>query len=563
MNLRTYDAGGRTDEYRTKTQHFVIGSEGTIGNLDYTAYYTHSQNKFTDTLKAGYLSSVKFAELVNSGAFDPLAAQAGSAVSILSPAVLRQVFDSSKSSLDIAGVRASMPLFQLAGGDASLGFGGDFGKQKYSDSPSAIAMGANALQPNYKDTPIGGSSGLLPFNSSRNTYGVFTEIGLPVTKTLELSGAARYDKFDAVKNSQNFDSTGKPIAAATQGKSADDITYKVSARYQPVRELLFRGSYGTGFKAPTLADITNPIQAAGSTGFHSCPPGLNATVAAACDKTQQKEYNLRTGGNPATGDGALKPEKSKQWTLGFRVEPNRNFSLGVDLWEVKLKDRIKTVPEDVAFGDGVTYGALFSVLPDPVTGKPTLTYDQKPANLGKAAFRGLDFDLTTNFNTDFGKLTTRGTWTYMIKADYEVPGLAGYQSSMGGYGPDTEVTFRWLANLSATLENGPFSNTINVQLKPGYKDSDGSEIRLVNANGSIGGIVTVNRRVNSYALVDWQGKYDYTKALSLTLGIKNIFNTKPPFTVMNLDGTGNMRGYDARYADPLLRQWYLAAKYKF
>jgi iron complex outermembrane receptor protein len=563
MNLRTYDAGGRTDEYRTKTGHFVVGSEGSIGNLDYTAFYTHSENKFTDTLKAGYLSSVKFADLVNSGKFDPLEAQAGTAVDILSPAVLRQVFDSSKSSLDILGVKASMPVFKLAGGDAGLGVGAELGKQKYSDSPSAIAMGANALQPNYKDTPIGGSSGLLPFDSSRNTYGVFAEIGLPVTNTLELSAAARYDKFDAVKNSQNFDSAGNPIAAATQGKSADDLTYKASIRFQPVKELLLRGSYGTGFKAPTLANITNPIQAAGSTGFHNCPPGLNATVALACDKTQQKEYNLRTGGNPSTGDGALKPEKSTQWTMGIRVEPNRYFSLGVDLWQVKLKDRIDTVSEDVAFGDGVTYGALFSVLPDPVTGKPTLTYDQKPANLGKAVYRGLDFDLQASMDTAFGKLTGRGTWTYMIKADYEVPGLTGYQSSMGGYGPDTEVTFRWLANLSATLDSGPFSNTVNVQLKPGYKDSTGSEVRLVNADGSIGSTVAVSRRVNSYALVDWQGKYDYTKALSFTLGIKNIFNSKPPFTIMNLDGTGNMRGYDARYADPLLRQWYLAAKYKF
>ena len=562
MNLRVYDAGGRTDEYRTKTQHFVIGAEGTLGKFDYTLHYTHSQNKFTDTLKAGYLSSNKFNELINAGKFDPLDSLIGQGVTALAPAVLHQLFDSSKSKLDAVGVRASVPLFAMSGGDAALGLGSDFSKQTYSDSPSALAMGKNALQPTFTDTTIGGSSGALPFDASRVNYGIFAELGLPVTKELELSSALRYDKFDAVKNSQNFDSSGKPIAAATQGQSADAATYKVSARYQPMKELLLRGSYGTGFKAPTLANITNPIQAAGSTGFHDCPPGLPAAVAAACFKVSN-EYNLRTGGNPSTGAGAIKPEKSAQWTVGFRIEPNRDFSLGADLWQVRLRDRINTVPEDVAFGDGVTYGALFSVLPDPITGKPTLTYDQKPANLGKAVYRGIDIDASGSVGTPLGKLTARGTVTYMIKADYEVPGLPGYQTSVARIGPDTDVIFRWQSNLSFTLDSGKFSNTVNMSFKPGYHDSELSEIRTVNANGSIGGKVTVKRDVTSYALVDWQGKYQFDKAMSLTLGIKNIFNSKPPFTVQNLDGTGNMRGYDARYADPLMRQWFVSGQYKF
>ena len=55
----------------------------------------------------------------------------------------------------------------------------------------------------------------------------------------------------------------------------------------------------------------------------------------------------------------------------------------------------------------------------------------------------------------------------------------------------------------------------------------------------------------------------YNKALALTLGIKNIFDTAPPFSIQNLDGTGNMRGFDARYADPLGRQFSLSGSYKF
>lgn len=566
-NLRVYDAGGRMNEYRTKTAHIVIGSEGNIGNIDYTAYITHSENKATDTLQSGYLSSNKFNDLVSSGAFDPLAAQIGQSVAVLAPAILHQLFDSSKSSVDIINAKASMPLWKMGGGDTALGFGADTSRQRFSDTPSAIAMGTNSLQPNFTDTPIGGSSGALPFNSSRRASGAFAELVIPILKEFEISGAVRYDSFGAVTNSKNFNSTGDLIGAVTQGKSASSTTYKLSARFQPVQEFLLRGSYGTGFKAPTLANITTTVQAFGSTGFHDCPPGLAANLKAFC-KNVSSEYNLRTGGNQNTDSSGLDPEKSKQWTLGFRIEPSRALSFGVDLWSVRLKQRIDNIPEDVAFSNGATYGSLFSVLPDPVTGAPTLTYTQIPSNLGKAKYMGLDFDVTGNINTNIGKLSNRATLTYIIQSQYEVLGLPGYQTSLGGIGPDTNVTFRWLANISASLESGKFTNTLSVSIKPGYHDAtstirSGSEVRVVNANGTIGGRVAVNRNVAPYSLFDWQGKYEINKGFSITAGIKNLLDTDPPFSIQNLDGTGNMRGFDARYSDPLGRQFYFTANYKF
>ncbi len=567
INLRVYDAGGRANEYRTKTTHLVAGVEGSVGDIDYSTFLTHSENAFTDTLTSGYLSSNKFNALVNSGAFDPLSALAGEAVSILSPAVLRQVFDESKSSIDVFGAKASKPLLKLGGGDLALGVGIDLSQQRFVGSPSAIAMGANALQPTFTDTPIGGSSGALPFDSKRRSSSLTSELVAPISKALEVSGAMRYDSFSAVTNSMNFDASGAPIAAATQGKAAAATTYKLSARFQPSAQLLFRGSVGTGFKAPTLNNITSPLQAFGSTGFHDCPPGLAPALAAKCTSVSS-EYNIIAGGNPNSDDSGLKPEQSQQFTVGFRFEPSREFSFGVDLWQVNLKDRIDTVPEDVAFSDGVKYGSLFSVRPDPVTGKPTLTFQSSPSNQGAAIYRGLDFDVTSSVATGLGRLTSRGTVTYMLKSEYEVVGLPGYQTSLGAIGPDTNATFKWLANLSFSLESGAFTNTINVAMKPGYGDAastttSGSEVRKVNADGSIGGRVAVERNVDAYTLFDWQSKYQYNKALALTVGIKNIFDKAPPFSIQNLDGTGNMRGYDARYADPLGRQFYLSGNYKF
>jgi iron complex outermembrane receptor protein len=561
MNLRVFDAGGRMDRYKTDTTHLVLGADVSLGGWDMSGYYTHSQNKFSDETRGGYTSLIGFNNLIASGTWDPLMDMAGTKASVLAPIVLRQVIDQSKSSLDVLSVRGSTSFGQLAGGPIGVGVGADLTKQKYSDDPSAILMGANALQPNYKDAIVGGAGGSLPFDSTRNSYGLFSELVLPVTKTLELSGSARYDSYDAVKNSKNFDANGNPLAAATQGTKNASGTYKLSLRFQPMKELLLRGSVGTGFKAPTLNNVTAPLAAFGNTGFHACPPGLAAALAALCTPTAS-EYNIQAGGNPLSSDGALKPEKSKQWTMGFRYEPTASLSFGADLWNVRLKDQINTITENTAFSNGAVYGNLFKSAPDPITGTPTLTFLSVPVNTGKANYKGIDFDGQGRIDTPLGRLTGNLRWTYMIQADYQSPGIPGYLTSMGKIGSDGTVTFRYLINASATLDSGAFSHTVALNYKPGYTDDWIDYCRNPDADGNCTES-SGSRQVKSYTLVDWQTKYNFNKALSFTFGIKNLFDKNPPFSIIDQSGTGNARGFDGRYTDPIGRQYYLVGHYKF
>jgi outer membrane receptor protein involved in Fe transport len=102
----------------------------------------------------------------------------------------------------------------------------------------------------------------------------------------------------------------------------------------------------------------------------------------------------------------------------------------------------------------------------------------------------------------------------------------------------------------------------------------GPEIRIVNPSGTYGGrfptvaglaegqSTTFTRDVGSYTLWDWQTKYDFSKELAITGGIKNVLDTKPPFSVQDAGG-GNQRSFDARYSDPTGRAYYLTASYKF
>ena len=562
--LRMIGTGGRKDGYETRTQHVVLGADVTFGDWDSTFSFTHSQNHWYDIAEGGYSSANAINSLMDSGAFDPFSGDAQA--DVLAPAVLHQTLEQARSTLDMASAHASTALMQLPGGNLSLATGLDLTRQKYTDRPSAILMGANALQPDYTDTLFGGSSGTLPFDSSRNAWGVFAEVDAPITKKLEIDASARFDSYGAVHNKDGFDASGTPIGTETQGKKSSSATYKLSGSFRPTNEWLLRGSFGTGFKMPTIGNVSDPLEFFGVTGTETCSSNVPTELAQYCHSTPF-QYNEQSGGNPSTGAGGLKPERSQQWTLGTRFEPSPALSLGVDLWNVRIHDQINTITENTAFKDMAAYNYLFSVVNDPATGAPTLTFLSQPINTGNANYQGLDFDGQSVVNTPFGRLTTRGHVTWMLKADYQQPGNPGYVNDMNKVGQDGQVTFRYQLNASTSLKQGNFTHTVAFNFKPGYKD-DYTDYCYDTASGFGGDASactadTPNRRVSSYATFDFQEQYDITKSLSFTAGLKNVFNRNPPFSLIDQLEVGNSRGYDGRYANPLGRTLYMAGHYSF
>ncbi|MEB0032846.1 TonB-dependent receptor [Undibacterium sp. RTI2.1] len=563
MNLRLVDAGRRTDGWDTEAKHVVVGLEGNAKGVDYNLSYTHSENKATDNAVAGYTSGDQFAALFASGVYNPFVAPTAATKAALAPAVLHQVLDQTVSKIDVASARGSMELFKAPGGMAQLGFGGDFSKQSYADSPSPIAQGPNVLQPNWTDTNIGGGTGALPFDSSRNSWGTFGELLVPVIKNLDVTAAIRYDSYDAVKNNKNFDVNGNLAAPATQGNTASSSTYKLAVAYRPVDELLLRGSYGTGFKAPTLAAITSPLTNGGSSNFHPCPI-TSGPLLPLCNGTA--EYGLLSGGNALTGASGLRPEKSTQYTVGFRVEPIKSLSIGFDLWDMKLKDQIATLPESLVFDNPQTYAALFSSYYDPIQKQNVLVAALTPFNIAASHYQGIDWDHTFTTSTTFGKVALNWTGTYMLKADQDVPG-SGTDHGVGRFNSYNDVVFRVISKLTATWKpSEKFLHSFTANYHSGYHDApitaDNAAVRAVNVDGTLGAYVDSVRDVKSYTVFDWQTKAKLTKNFTLTGGIKNLFNVDPPFS-QRINGGGNQLGYDGRYTDPLGRQFYLVGNYKF
>jgi iron complex outermembrane receptor protein len=272
-----------------------------------------------------------------------------------------------------------------------------------------------------------------------------------------------------------------------------------------------------------------------------------------------QQWDLISAGNPASGAAGLKAETSKQWTLGGRWEPMQAFSLGLDYWSVKLSDQILSgMPEGYAFANPASLTSLFVIPYQDPAGYPTVALVQKPFNAGKASYQGIDWDITFRSTTSWGKVTADLSGTHMLKADYELPG--GRQSDLGQFGGDNNVVFRDVVRLALGLQYDKFTHTMSVKYKSGYADqaftADSGNVTDLNGNG-----VAYNGKVSSYTTVGWQTRWQYSPALRFTVGITNLFDTKPPVS-LKLVG-GNQVGYDGRYADPTGRAIAVGAALKF
>jgi iron complex outermembrane recepter protein len=577
FNLRVFDAGGRRNQYTYKTVHWALGAEGVLASWDYKSALTLSRQEYTDEAIGGYLSANRFNALIASDAFDPLALGPGEGVGALEPAVLKGELDRNQSAYHSINASASRPLFKLGGGDVSLAVGGELAQQTFKNEPSLILQGVG-------DTIIGANVGTLPFDTSRRSAGLFTELLVPVSKELEFTGSVRLDSYGAAINRRVFDIDRNPVAGKrSEGKKANAATWKLSTRFQPNSQWLLRASVGTGFKAPTLANVTLPLQDGGVTaGSFDCPFTAPDPLAAGC-QVPDTQYSILRGGNASSGADALKPEKSTQFSSGVLFEPNAAISVGLDYWQVKLEDQIRSIPPELAFADPVTFRRLFTLASNPSSGRTELRVIQQPVNIARAKNEGIDFNATLRTDTALGKLTTTLAGTYVLKADFTLPGVPGVQSSLGQFDANNTVVFRWQLVGSMSLDSGDWSTTLKGNYRSGYRDHEarcanpalsaaectaaglwlGPDIRSVDPNtGAFGGRVALSRQVAAYTTFDLQTRYSLNKALDLTLGVKNLLDEDPPFTVQDAGG-GNQRGYDGRYGDALGRTWTLRADYRF
>jgi iron complex outermembrane receptor protein len=322
-----------------------------------------------------------------------------------------------------------------------------------------------------------------------------------------------------------------------------------------------RGSIGTGFHAPTVPQLNATQRSYGVTvDNYNCSelPDLQAIAAslgAEC-RPDNQQYDQLAGGNKD-----LKPEKSRNATFGLRYEPTNEYSLGADFWWVAIKDAFGQLTEQTVFNNPGAFPNQWGTLRDVGTGTNYVALILDNLNLGNQYTSGIDFDLQGRWRTPIGQVNSQILATYMLRDDVQLEKNGRYFTALGQNDSDLgTVTFRWQARWTTSLVMDQWTHTLGFNYKSGYKDQT-QNVEVLDDAGNVTGFEDVRLKVKDYYTFDIQSKWRPIKQVEITLGILNLFDKDPPFSIQT--NAGQVFGYDPRYYDPRGRTFYGNASYKF
>jgi iron complex outermembrane recepter protein len=550
---RMFDLGKRASNDTAEFTNIVLGSKGVLANWDYNAFFTHSVSDVKGSI-SGYPGALAVAKLRASGLLDPFVGpgqQSAAAMTAINATSYNGYWDGGVATLDSLSVNGSKEIGRMDGGSVMLGLGANFNKEAFESKPSLFAQGkladpvagtlcdpANGIK---CDQRFGDSAATPPYSASRTSQGIFGELVMPINKTLEVGANLRFDRYSDFGNA---------------------TTAKGTFRWTPSSNFLVRGSLGTGFHAPTVPQVNATPRDYGVTSDkYTCTPALLAVATAngAICQPGNRQYDQLAGGNPD-----LKPEKSKQATLGFRFEPNSSMSFGADLWHVSIEDTFGQLTEQLVFGNPGNFPKSWGKKLDIGTGKTYLAFVADNQNLGNSVATGIDLDFSARTKTSFGQLSGQFTMTHMMREVSQLEKGGVYYSAIGDFSDLGTVTFKNKGRIATSLKTGDWSHTFGVNFQSGYLDQ-ATDVELLDAAGNPTAVESIRMEVPTYYSYDWQTTWNPVgKKWSVTGGVQNLFDTAPPF-VPSTGGSnrGQQFGFDDRYYDSRGRTFYINATYKF
>jgi iron complex outermembrane receptor protein len=433
-------------------------------------------------------------------------------------------FDGEAKNYGLRG-KTTGEVFKLPAGAVNVAFGGEVRKETLEQTPNELLISGDL-------TGYGGN--IVSVNRSRNIWAAYAEMNVPITKTLEGDVAVRYDHYS------DFGATTNP---------------KVSLRWQPTSSFLGRASYGTGFLAPSLYDlyipVTTGVSSTGSSDPLRCSPAIPVSEESQNDCNTQ--FPVTLGGNPS-----LQPERSWQATVGFVWEPVAGASLSVDYFKLNLSNAISSGPSTSQilsnlgrFDSYVTRGPVDPAQPN-LPGHIT-NITQTLVNQGNTHIEGLDLQASYQTPTSsWGRFKFDVAGTYYIRYDNQnVDGSYTGSVSNAYAAVATGIIPRYKQFAAVTWTQGPWSATVANTYQTDYVDYQCVVCDPDNPD---------TRRVSSMSLWDLQGSYTGFKNWTLTLGVKNVFDTNPP--VSNQQNTFQL-GFDPSYYDARARFVYGSIGYAF
>lgn len=468
---------------------YLAGLKGTFKDWDWESAIMYNSSKVDSRATAGLLAT-PLVDAYTKGQF--IFGQVGGNSALVSK-LMAPSYDQFKSEMMLWDAKISGELFQLPAGAVTAAVGSELRRETLNIDPDPLSVAGELYhraqsQPGYK--------------RSRDIKSVYAELAVPVFKAVEASLAIRHDRYSDYGNS---------------------TTPKIGLKWNISPQFLVRGTYASGFRAPTLVENSTSNQNAFLS--YEDPARCNDKFKGGC----QWNSAYISGSNPD-----LKPETAKSYTLGLVWEPTNWFNMTLDYWKIKRDDEISTFDVKTVLSNPARYAGNPAVA---IT-RAALTDADKAAgatageitllkmlltNVATTQVSGLDLDIKTNFNLgEYGKITPKLTMTYnqsyksapSPEADLiEYAGSRGQPRVMANIGMGWEKA-AWKASIDADYI-GHFSSISDFTQPCEFKNQ---------------GYEALCRDIPSFTMVNLGGSYSgLYKNLKISFAIRNLFDRMPPF----------------------------------
>ena len=427
----------------------------------------------------------------------------------------------------------TMPVDGLAS-DLNIAFGGEWRDERFETivgEKNSWVAGRLAFQNvdgsnTYSDgvTPLPnlsiGAHGFAGFSPEqagywgRSNYAVYTDFEADITDSFTAGLAVRYEDFESFGDTTNF---------------------KVSGRYRLTDALAVRASYNTGFRAPTP-------------GQENVTKLSTITVDGELQQRGQIPPTNPIAG--ALGAQALKPEDSKNYSLGMVWDVTGDINVTVDYFNIEIQDRIAaTGTIDISSRSAIAGVGCPAAL---AAGRNLALCLQEAgvpgaADLSSVSFYTNDFstttqgvDLVATWNLDFGNMgngTLNAAWNW-TETEVDNAGQEVNRNRVVGLenqNPQNRGVFTYNHFLN------DFRFLARLRTYDDWIDSGWSGDTTSRGPNGLG--YTINCGFNTdncysgESVVDLEAAYTWNSNYTFVVGANNAFDQDAAINQNNLDGT--------------------------
>ena len=441
-----------------------------------------------------------------------------------------------KNDLMFMQAHISGPVMSMPAGDLMFSSGVEYREDQLSMEVD------QAQRTDTFDVSWGGSSTPV-ISPVREITELYLELAIPVLDSLEFEAAVRYSDYSDINKS-----TTNP---------------KFGVIYQPVDMLKLRGSYSTGFRAPTMAQmyqgrtsnintsLYDPCNPSNDANFSSSKPEC---VALGLDP-QYSQNAIQSNDIIGGGNPDLKPEEAENMTLGLVIEPIDNLSFTLDYFDIKQTN--------------VVFASSRYVIDQNLAGNPTYNGDVKRSNNGTGYIQtivspanniaarniaGFDFNANYMLETDIGDWRINFDTTLMSKFEVQDTSDTPFRDIVGSYDAAFGSIPEYKASMQLDWSKGNYRATwdLNYTSAIAVLDGDGKtktyKVNDIVRKDEMDATVIHNVQVGYF--VDAIGT-------DVHLGIQNVFDQNPPYLNEGVTSTDdNLYSFRGRF-------FYVGAKKSF